>query len=101
MHFNNFSLRFYVNILKILFLNIKKGILARRFGTKIIFGVANLLGCLICSLMPLAAYLDYRMLILLRVIQGIIVSVCWPSMHQLSGQWIPKNERGYVLKLVL
>lgn len=29
----------------------------------------------------------------LRVLQGVICSASWPSMHHLSGQWIPADER--------
>lgn len=43
--------------------------------------------------MPLASYLDYRLLIALRVLQGIICSVAWPSMNVMSSKWIPKFER--------
>jgi MFS family permease len=48
------------------------GILARKYGTKLIFGVANLIGCWLCFLMPMASYFDYKILIFLRVIQGLI-----------------------------
>lgn len=55
--------------------------------------MANLIGCLMCSLMPLASYFDYRLLLALRIIQGIVCSMAWPSMHVMSGKWIPKFER--------
>lgn len=48
------------------------GVLARKYGTKLIFGTTNLVGCLICVLMPICAYLDYNTLIMLRVVQGCI-----------------------------
>lgn len=43
--------------------------------------------------MPLASYLDFNLLICLRILQGIICSAAWPSMHHMSGQWIPADER--------
>lgn len=46
-----------------------------------------------CCLMPIASYLDFHLIIFLRVLQGVICSVSWPSMHHLSGQWIPADER--------
>lgn len=70
------------------------GILARKYGTKMVFGLANLIGCLICFLMPVVSFIDYRLLIVLRVIQGIICGVVWPSMHNMVAQWIPPDERG-------
>ncbi|XP_021707463.1 sialin [Aedes aegypti] len=69
------------------------GVLARKYGTKMVFGVANAVGCWLCFLMPLASYLDYRLLIFLRALQGLICGVSWPAMHHMAGQWIPPNER--------
>jgi MFS transporter, ACS family, solute carrier family 17 (sodium-dependent inorganic phosphate cotransporter), member 5 len=69
------------------------GILASKYGTKIIFGLSNLIGCLLCCLMPIAAYLDFNLMIGLRILQGIVCSASWPSMHHLTGQWIPADER--------
>lgn len=69
------------------------GILGRKYGTKLIFGVSNLIGCLLCVFMPLAAYLSFKWLLALRVLQGLIVGLAWPSMHTLTGRWIPPNER--------
>ncbi|XP_055594680.1 sialin [Uranotaenia lowii] len=69
------------------------GVLARKYGTKMVFGVANAVGSWLCFLMPLTAYWDYRILIFLRVLQGFICGVSWPAMHHMAGQWIPPNER--------
>jgi MFS transporter, ACS family, solute carrier family 17 (sodium-dependent inorganic phosphate cotransporter), member 5 len=46
-----------------------------------------------CCLMPIASYLDYHLLVCLRVLQGIICSAAWPSMHHMSGNWVPPDER--------
>lgn len=67
--------------------------MAAKYGTKLIFGYANFIGCLLCCFIPLASYLDYNLLIFIRVLQGVICSASWPSMHHLSGQWIPADER--------
>lgn len=74
-------------------LQLPGGILAAKYGTKLIFGYANLIGCLLCCFMPIASYLDYNCMIALRVFQGIVCSASWPSMHHLVGQWIPADER--------
>lgn len=74
-------------------LQIPGGILARKYGTKLIFGVGNFIGCLMCSLIPIVSYLDIKLCIALRVIQGVICGAMWPSMHNLVGKWIPPNER--------
>lgn len=69
------------------------GILARRYGTKLVFGLSNLIGCLMCALVPIFSYWNYDLLIWLRVIQGLIVGLAWPAMHTMAGRWIPPNER--------
>ncbi|XP_011881463.1 PREDICTED: sialin isoform X2 [Vollenhovia emeryi] len=67
------------------------GLLARRYGTKLVFGLANLLTALLGFLIPYVTHL--YMLIALRVIQGLIAGVVWPSMHDMTAKWIPQNER--------
>ncbi|KAJ8869277.1 hypothetical protein PR048_030849 [Dryococelus australis] len=69
------------------------GILAQRFGTKIIFGLSNWLQCLLSFLIPLAAQVDFRILIFIRFLQGFIAGFAWPSMHNLTAAWVPPNER--------
>ncbi|XP_050080465.1 sialin [Anopheles maculipalpis] len=69
------------------------GILARRYGTKLVFGASNVIGCWMCFLMPIASYWDFRVLVVLRVLQGLICGLAWPAMHHMAGQWIPPNER--------
>ncbi|KAL5289466.1 NaPi-T family protein [Megaselia abdita] len=49
------------------------GILARKYGTKLIFGLSNAISCWLCMLMPIASYFDYKYLVFLRVAQGCIV----------------------------
>lgn len=48
------------------------GILAKKYGTKLVFGLSNAIGCWMCFLMPIASYYDYRALIWLRILQGLI-----------------------------
>ncbi|XP_029166244.1 putative inorganic phosphate cotransporter [Nylanderia fulva] len=68
------------------------GLLARRYGTKLVFGLANLLTSLLGFLIPYAASNLYG-LIILRMVQGLITGVTWPSMHNMTAKWIPPNER--------
>ncbi|XP_069705479.1 putative inorganic phosphate cotransporter isoform X2 [Periplaneta americana] len=79
------------------FFQVAGGVMAQRYGTKLVFGVSNVMQCLLSFLIPLLAELDYRALIFLRVIQGIIGGVTWPSMHNLTASWIPPNERSKFL----
>lgn len=54
------------------------GILAARYGTKLVFGLANWIGCVTCILVPTAAYLNINALIWLRLIQGFVAGAAWP-----------------------
>ncbi|XP_017772050.1 PREDICTED: sialin-like [Nicrophorus vespilloides] len=69
------------------------GILAAKYGTKMIFGVSNFVGVLFCFIMPWASYMGPEYLIFLRVVQGIITGFAWPAMHHMTARWIPPNER--------
>ncbi|XP_061389145.1 vesicular glutamate transporter 1-like [Musca vetustissima] len=69
------------------------GILAKKYGTKLVFGLSNVIGCWLCFLIPAAAHWDYKALIVLRVLQGLIMGFTWPAMHVLTAKWIPPNER--------
>ncbi|XP_049947867.1 putative inorganic phosphate cotransporter [Schistocerca serialis cubense] len=69
------------------------GILARRFSPKLVFGLSNLAACLLAVLIPLAASVDYRALIAVRVFQGIVAGMAWPAMHCLIARWVPPNDR--------
>ncbi|XP_037049155.1 sialin [Bradysia coprophila] len=74
-------------------MQIPGGILARKYGTKLVFGLSNVIGCLMCSIMPIVSFLDYRLLIFVRVLQGFICGLAWPAMHNMTAQWIPPHER--------
>lgn len=88
------------------------GILAKKYGTKMVFGLANAIGCWLCFLIPAVSHWDYRALIFLRVMQGLVTvslynkfyklyvlsqkqfqGLAWPAMHVLTAKWIPPNER--------
>ncbi|XP_051154856.1 sialin [Leptopilina boulardi] len=69
------------------------GLLARRYGTKIIFGWANLLTALMGLMIPFATNYHLYALVFLRVIQGFVAGVIWPAMHDMTARWIPPHER--------
>lgn len=69
------------------------GILAAKYGTKLVFGFSNFFACVMCIFMPILCYIDYRYMVWLRMVQGFITGLAWPAMHHLTGQWIPPNER--------
>ncbi|XP_033226264.1 sialin isoform X2 [Belonocnema kinseyi] len=69
------------------------GLLARRYGTKVIFGWANLITALLGLIIPVATSYHLSALIFLRVIQGLVAGVSWPAMHGMTAKWIPPQER--------
>lgn len=53
-------------------LQLPGGILGRRYGAKMVFGMANFLGTFLGFFMPIASYYGVNWLIFLRVLQGLI-----------------------------
>ncbi|XP_025413767.1 vesicular glutamate transporter 1-like isoform X2 [Sipha flava] len=74
-------------------LQIPGGLLAQKFGAKSIFGFSNGLVALLTCAIPFMAKLNFEALLLLRIVQGLIAGVAWPSMQAMTGKWIPPHER--------
>jgi len=53
-------------------LQLPGGILARKYGTKLIFGLSNGIGVFCCFLIPIFSYWSYSALLSLRVFQGFV-----------------------------
>ena len=51
------------------------GILAARYGTKVVFGLSNYIPCVLCLITPLACYFDYRLLVFIRLVSGAVAGV--------------------------
>ncbi|KZC12315.1 Vesicular glutamate transporter 2, partial [Dufourea novaeangliae] len=69
------------------------GLLARRYGTKLVYGLGNFLTAVLGFLIPFMTRYHLYALIFLRVVQGLAAGVIWPSMHDMTAKWIPPNER--------
>lgn len=67
--------------------------MAAKYGTKLIFGLSHLVTSIISTIIPIFCYLDYRWMVAFRVLQGFILGLALPAMHNLIGQWVPPNER--------
>ncbi|XP_055339424.1 sialin-like isoform X2 [Paramacrobiotus metropolitanus] len=67
--------------------------IAKRFGPKQPFGLSAFLAGLLALLIPVAARWSYWALIAVRVLQGVVEGVCFPSMHTMMGNWAPPLER--------
>ncbi|XP_046481434.2 sialin isoform X3 [Neodiprion pinetum] len=69
------------------------GILARRYGTKLVFGLANFIPALLGFFIPLFARYHLYAFVLIRVLQGALAGAAWPAMHNMTAKWIPSSER--------
>ena len=69
------------------------GRLAERFGSKKVYGGALFLVGLVTLLLPVAAKMSSSAFIALRIIQGVLEGVSFPSLHALTARWIPPSNR--------
>lgn len=51
------------------------GILAAKYGTKVVFGVSNYIACVLCFITPIACYIDYRLMVFIRLVSGCVAGV--------------------------
>jgi len=77
------------------------GLLARRLGGKWVFGAGILGTAVLTILTPIAAKMSVKLLIAVRVWEGIVEGVTLPAMHQLIGTWSPIYERTKMASFIL
>lgn len=46
------------------------GVMAKKFGSKIVLSTALLIKSMLGCLIPIVAYFDYRLVVLIRIVQG-------------------------------
>lgn len=69
------------------------GMLSVKYGSKVVFGIANFVMSMLCFLVPVAAYQGLGFLIAIRVVQGMMDGLGNSCMHVIATKWIPENER--------
>ncbi|XP_058974381.1 sialin-like [Musca domestica] len=69
------------------------GRLAELIGGRRVFGHSMLWASLLTLITPLAAHLNYVLLIIVRVVLGFMLGASWPAIHPVAAVWIPPNER--------
>lgn len=73
------------------------GLLAKRFGAKIVLGVATILAAILTIFHPLAAsFGSWQVVVVLRVFVGLLQGVVYPCVHTLLSKWAPRTERGFL-----
>jgi len=68
------------------------GTLAEIFGGKWIFGIGILMTSIFTVIMPWAAKTDLRLLVAVRVLEGLGEGVTFPVMHAMLAKWAPPLE---------
>ena len=66
---------------------------AEYIGGKWILGLGILITSIFTILMPIAAKIDFKLLVAVRVIEGLGEGVTFPVMHAMLAQWSPPLER--------
>ncbi|XP_013186887.1 putative inorganic phosphate cotransporter [Amyelois transitella] len=69
------------------------GRIAEKFGGKLVYGVGVLLTAIFTILSPIAAFVDFKFFIVVRVLEGLGEGVTYPAMHAMLARWIPPMER--------
>ncbi|KAL7642849.1 UNVERIFIED_CONTAM: hypothetical protein RMT77_006137 [Armadillidium vulgare] len=68
------------------------GRLAELYGTKKVFGLGVMVDAIGNFLIPIAAKTHYGLLFFIRFAIGFFQGLCYPSLHPLTGKWIPQDE---------
>lgn len=82
-----------------LLLQIVGGLLADRFGGKVVLGAGVLLWFLFTILTPPAASIGLGLLLLTRILMGMGEAVTFPSIYSLYSRWVPITERSRAVGL--
>ncbi|XP_001356729.3 sialin [Drosophila pseudoobscura] len=69
------------------------GRLAELIGGVRVFGHSMLWASLLTLITPLAAHINYVVLIIVRVVLGFMLGASWPAIHPVAAVWIPPMER--------
>ncbi|XP_049776129.1 sialin-like [Schistocerca cancellata] len=73
--------------------HIPGGLLADRFGGRIVFGIGIFLSSLLTVLTPISAWTDAYLLFANRVGQGFTQGGIIPAIQTLTSRWAPDHER--------
>ena len=82
-----------------LLLQIVGGLLADRFGGKVVLGVGVLLWSLFTILTPPAASIGLGLLLATRILMGMGEAVTFPSIYSLYSRWVPITEHSRAVGL--
>ncbi|XP_075250905.1 sialin-like [Convolutriloba macropyga] len=64
-------------------------------GGRIVLGLGILIRAILLLLNPVIAFLGYKWLIVIRVMEGIIEGLTLPAFSHLTARWAPEMERSF------
>ncbi|XP_055836483.1 putative inorganic phosphate cotransporter [Episyrphus balteatus] len=77
------------------------GILAKRYGPKIVLSMSTIFCCIVTVFTPWAAKIGgWQFIIALRILAGLTQGAVYPCMHTLLAKWAPCTERGVLSSVV-
>ncbi|XP_078491658.1 sialin-like [Ciona intestinalis] len=77
--------------------NVPGAWLARRYGIRLVLGIAMLLSSVITLFTPLAARASFDLFVAMRVMLGFLQGVSFPTMQGAWGLWAPPMERSALI----
>jgi len=80
-------------------LQVASGVLANKFGGKVVLGVAVLWWSLFTMLTPPAAFLSFFTLIGARIALGLGEAAVFPASINMIGRWVPVSRRSRAVAL--
>lgn len=83
-----------------IFLQIPAGMLAQRYGGKILFLLVMVFCSLLALLTPIGAIMGWPYLVGIRLLQGLFQGCTFPALHTLLANWVHPSERGFLVTIV-
>nr|CAD7200057.1 unnamed protein product [Timema douglasi] len=69
------------------------GILAERYGGKLMFGLGTFISALLTVVSPFAIWVSEELFFALRLLEGLAGSVTFPAIQYMISNWAPPDER--------
>ncbi|KAA0200023.1 hypothetical protein HAZT_HAZT001236 [Hyalella azteca] len=73
--------------------NLLGGLLAERYGGRIVYGMGVTLTSILTILSPMAAHSSTSAFMLIRILEGMTEGVTFPAMNVLMAHWVPAASR--------
>lgn len=77
------------------------GILAEKFGGRLVIFYALLITSIMTGLSPVAAGINIWCFIAVRIATGLAGGVLYPAMHNIISKWAPPEEKGKFVSCVM